>query len=72
MKKEITTKDLMALNELMTFENWMAVKMKLYSEQATEKTLKTMFKNMASKHLENHCKLLNYLKTNAGEEGGKK
>ena len=71
MNKEITTKDLMALNELMTFENWMSTKMKLYSELATEKSLKTMFKDMAKKHLENHTKLLDYLKSNAGE-GGKK
>ena len=65
MKKEITTKDIMALNELMTFENWMATKMNMFYENATEKALKTMFKEMAIKHLESHDKLLNYLKTNA-------
>ena len=43
MKKEITTKDIMALNELMTFENWIAVKMNMFYENETDKTLKTMF-----------------------------
>ncbi len=71
MKKEITTKDLLALNELMTFENWMATKMKNYEEMASEKQLQKMFGEMAQIHLENHSKLLDYLKTNT-EEGGKK
>ncbi len=70
MKKELTTKDLMALNEMMTFENWMATKMKFCEQAVSEKPLKTMFKEMATKHLENHTKLLNYLKSNA--EGGTK
>lgn len=69
MKKEITTKDLMALNELMTFENWMATKMKFCQETVTDRTLKNMFGNMANMHLENHKKLLKYLETNM--EGGK-
>ena len=70
MKKEITSKDLMALNEMMTFENWMATKMKFLSENSTDKSLKNMFGEMANMHLQNHSKLLNYLETNA--EGGKK
>ena len=71
MKKEITTKDLMALNELMTFENWIATKMKFCSHNVSDRSLKSMFKEMSNKHLNNHSKLLNYLKTNSGE-GGKK
>lgn len=71
MKKEITTKDLMALNELMTFENWIATKMKLCSAQSTTKSTKSMFNEMAKIHLLNHEKLLNYLSKNA-ETGGKK
>ena len=71
MKKEVTTKDLMALNELMTFENWMATKMKFCSENVVDKSLKTMFKDMAAKHLENHKKLLKFLQS-ASEEGGDK
>lgn len=71
MKKEITTKDLMALNELMTFENWIATKMKFCSENVIDRTLKNVFKDMAGKHLENHKKLLKYLQT-ASEEGGNK
>ena len=70
MKKMLTTKDLMALNELMTFENWMATKMKFCEQAVNEKTLKAMFKEMANKHLENHSKLLAYLSLNA-TEGGK-
>ena len=70
MKKEITTKDLMALNELMTFENWMATKMKFCAETVREKPLKTVFKDMANKHLENHGKLLAYLQANG--QGGSK
>ena len=69
MKNQTTTKDLMALNELMTFENWMAVKMKQYQVLATDKSLKTMFKNMATAHCENHKKLLNYLSATTGEGG---
>ena len=71
MKKEITTKDLMALNEMMTFENWMATKMKFCSQAVNEKPLKTMFEDMAQKHFENHSKLLAYLKANASEGGAK-
>ncbi len=71
MKKEITTKDLMALNELMTFENWMATKMKFCGENVEDKTLKNMFNDMATKHLENHKKLLKFLQS-ASEEGGGK
>lgn len=71
MKKKLTTKDLMALNELMTFENWMATKMKFCSQSVTEKPLKTMFLDMAKKHLENHTKLLEYLKQNSVEGGTK-
>ena len=71
MKKEITTKDLLALNEMMTFENWMATKMKFCSQAVSEKPLKTMFADMAQKHAENHGKLLAYLKANASQEGGK-
>ena len=70
MQKELTTKDLMALNELMTFENWMSGKMKLFSQTASEQNLKTMFKSMATKHMENHKKLLEFLKANS-TEGGK-
>ncbi len=71
MKKEITTKDLMSLNEMMTFENWMASKMKFCSQSVSEKPLKTMFNEMAQKHLENHEKLLAYLKSNSLEGGTK-
>ena len=71
MKKMITTKDLMALNELMTFENWMAIKMKFCEQAVTEKPLKAMFKEMATKHLENHSKLLAYLNANSSEGGNK-
>lgn len=70
MEKEFTTKDLMALNELLTFENWMAVKMKACAECVKAATLKTMFSEMAQKHLDNHSKLLNQLEKN-GEQGGK-
>lgn len=71
MKKEITTKDLMALNEMMTFENWIATKMKFLSEQSTSKAHKTMFLDMAKAHYNHHEKLLEYLKANA-TTGGKK
>lgn len=70
MKNELTTKDLMSLNELMTFENWIAIKMKLYSDTAEDKKLKTLFQEMAEKHLDNHSKLLAYLKNNG--VGGEK
>lgn len=70
MKKTITTKDLMSLNEMMVYENWMATKMKFCEQAISEKPLKTMFANMANQHLQNHTKLLNYLKANA--EGGDK
>lgn len=70
MKKEITTKDLMALNELMTFENWLAIKLKNYSVLTSEKNICNLFKTMAQVHYDNHEKLLSYLKSNA-QEGGK-
>lgn len=67
MKKEITTKDLMALNELMTFENWIAVKMQFCSENVQTSSLKKIFATMANEHCQNHEKLLKYLEVNAGE-----
>lgn len=63
MKKEITTKDLMALNELMTFENWIAVKLKACSETCASGQ-KNMFLEFADLHAENHKKLLKYLEKN--------
>ncbi len=70
--KEITTKDLMALNELLTFENWIATKMKFCEQSVEDKTLKSTFKEMAEKHLENHTKLLEYLTSNVKIAGGSK
>lgn len=67
MKKDITTKDLMALNELMTFENWIAVKLKQYSGLSIEKNTANLFATMAQAHYDNHNKLLSYLKSNAQE-----
>lgn len=67
MKKEITTKDLMALNELMTFENWMSIKMQFCSENVENNSLKKLFANMACAHCQNHAKLLKYLETNSQE-----
>ena len=67
MKKEITTKDLMALNELMTFENWIAVKMQFCSENVENNSLKKLFSTMACEHCQNHAKLLKYLEANSGE-----
>ncbi len=71
MKKEITTKDLMALNELMTFENWIATKMQFCAESVTTKSLKTMFTEMAQSHCNNHKKLLEYLQNNSSDGGSK-
>lgn len=71
MKDIITTKDLMALNEMMTFENWIALKMNFCSSAVSDKALTTMFKNMSKEHFENHNKLLNYLQSKSNE-GGKK
>lgn len=65
MKKEITTKDLQSLNELMTFENWMAVKMIHYSKIITSNKLKSHFKEMAKIHAMHHKNLLNYLSSNS-------
>lgn len=65
MKKMITTKDLGALNELLTFENWMALKLKYHSESLTSKELQKEFKEMAKIHVTQHRNLLKYLKANA-------
>lgn len=72
MELEITTKDLMAMNELMTFENWIAIKMRACADCVSDDSLKTMFKDMAKKHYENHKKLHSYLEQNFNDEGGKK
>ncbi len=66
MSEQITTKDLSALNELMTFENWVAVKSKYYSEMVQDRKLKAMFDKMANTHLTHHTGLLGFLK---GERG---
>jgi hypothetical protein len=65
MDKKITTKDLMALNELMTFENWIACKMLNYSKLVSSSKLKKEFEMMAQTHAVHHKNLLNYLKTNS-------
>lgn len=65
MKKQITTKDLQSLNELMTFENWMSVKMISYSKQISNSKLKSHFKEMAKIHAMHHKNLLNYLSSNS-------
>ena len=61
----ITTKDLGALNELMTFENWISVKLSKYSKEINNAELKTVFSDMAQAHISHHEALLNYLKSNA-------
>jgi hypothetical protein len=65
MKKMITTKDLGAINELLTFENWMALKLIYHSDLLTNKELKKEFKEMAKSHISHHKNLLKYLKANA-------
>ncbi len=69
MKNMITTKDLGALNELMTFEHWMAVKLFHCSETISNSELKTTFKELAQVHIAHHEALLNYLEENAPEGG---
>ncbi len=66
----ITTKDLGALNELMTFENWMAKKLNEYSKQISDSELKKLFSDMAQIHVEHHSELLVYLdeKSEKGED----
>ncbi|NCB48531.1 MAG: hypothetical protein EOM55_02785 [Clostridia bacterium] len=66
MSEQITTKDLQSLNELMNFENWLATKLKYYSEMAECEKLKANFENMAGTHLGHHKALLDYLKNNKG------
>lgn len=68
MEQEFTTKDLMALNEIMTFENWMAVKMKACAGCVKDASVKKMFCEMANMHYENHNKLLCFLKDCEGGE----
>lgn len=70
MENMITTKDLGGLNELMTFEHWMAVKLFHCSDIISSKELQDVFKNLAKVHVAHHEALLNYLETNApgGEE----
>lgn len=65
----ITTKDLGALNELMTFENWIALKLANFSKTISNEELKTLFNSMAQAHIKQHQALLNYLKTNAPKKG---
>lgn len=65
MKNMITTKDLGALNELMTFENWMTIKLVDFSKTVSNSELKSFCSEMAKEHAANHEALLTYLKTNA-------
>lgn len=65
MKKMVSTKDLGALNELLTFENWMTLKLLYHSEFLTNKELKKDFEEMAKVHASQHKNLLKYLKANA-------
>ena len=66
--EQLTTKDLMALNELMTFENWIATKMQACAGCGDESSVKKMFCEMAKSHFDSHSKLLAYLTKNT--EGG--
>lgn len=65
----ITTKDLMALGELMTFENWIAVKLINFSKTISNEDLKKTFDQMAEDHIKQHQALLSYLKSNAQKKG---
>jgi hypothetical protein len=67
----ITTKDLMALNELMTFENWFAVKLVTHSKALTGNPLKKQFVDMAKAHADQHKALLNFLDTKESKRSGK-
>lgn len=65
MSEKITTKDLQGLNELMNFENWMANKLKNYSERVECENLKSLFEQMTKTHFEQHEAMLQYLAGNA-------
>lgn len=65
MKKDITTKDLQSINELMTFENWITIKMLHYSKQISNEKLKNHFCKMAKTHASHHKNLLDYLCSNS-------
>ncbi|MDD3397262.1 MAG: hypothetical protein PHR96_01815 [Clostridia bacterium] len=65
MKNEITTKDLLALNELMTFENWIAVKMLNISDEISSDRLGNQFREMAKIHAMHHKNILDYVTSNS-------
>ena len=65
MKNEITTKDLLALNELMTFENWIAVKMLNISDEISSDKLGNQFREMAKIHATHHKNILDYVTSNS-------
>lgn len=64
MKNRITTKDLGSLNELMTFESWMALKLASYAETIEDEKFASQFRSMSKVHKDHHKGLLDYLKSN--------
>ena len=70
MKKSITTKDLLLLNELILFEQWAATKYRHYYDALEEKSLKKVVKEHCLTHSRHHENLFDYVKVNAG--GGEK
>jgi hypothetical protein len=66
MKKiELTTKDLGALKELITFEQWAATKFKHYFDMIEEEDLKELFESISIAHSERRDALMEFLTTNA-------
>lgn len=65
MKNPITTKDLMAINELVLFEQWASTKFRHFYDAVEDKKLKEIMKEACLSHADRHDALFEYLKLNA-------
>lgn len=64
MKNPITTKDLMALNDLTLFEQWASTKFNHFYDSVEDKNIKKVMKEACLTHQNLRDKLINYLKDN--------
>ncbi len=64
MKNQITTKDLMALNDLTLFEQWASTKFNHFYDAIEDKDIKKVMKDACLTHQSLRDKLINYMKDN--------
>lgn len=64
MKNPITTKDLMALNDLTLFEQWASTKYNHFYDAIEDKDIKKVMKDACLSHQNSRDKLIDFMEGN--------